>query len=500
MKYTTLAELQSIKAINKETLHRVVSDLNKGFNNGELSHDEFNARIRVFDTILEKSHQGKFLKMDNEPGKTVYVELTDEINKAIDTSKLVKRQVKITNQKTGRTYMATRYVKVDSNESEKTGLKTQHTLSDFGGDEVALLDAIASSNIPKSQKVRDLLEAGIYDKKTILLVSEAAPPQLYAELKKLDLLDQPKAHPTGGTGADMPEHDGEGFPPADLSNMSQKKVKQIMKRQRMRRREEAGISYKDFWSSYENTLEGVILDGYPKSLIAYGTGGLGKTFTLDQVKERLQVREYDEEIDPSPDQYDCVTIKGTTGLRDMWSIIVNNRDKLIVFDDADSMWGTGKEEHQNILKGMLDTSGDGTVRYGNAGKDPVTGEQLPKQIKFTGQVIFISNLERKDFPQPLISSRCGAIDLSMTKDETLDKLNDIKYLIKVKGKGDKEIEISPESRDAAYKFFLDHKQELDLGQINGRTFAQIAQIHNRFSRNGNEKGFLNAALIRMNLV
>jgi len=225
------------------------------------------------------------------------------------------------------------------------------------------------------------------------------------------------------------------------------------------------------------------------------------TYTLDTVMEQLQVRKFDSEINPTSEQYDAIVIKGGTGIRDMWQIICDNKDKLIVFDDCDSMWKGGDDNPaQNILKGMLDTSGDGSVRYGNAGKDQ-DGNQLPKQIKFTGQVVFISNLQREDFPQPLISSRCGAIDLTMTKDETLDKLNDIKGSIKVRGKNDVLVEISQESRNAAYEFFKKFKNQLDLGQINGRTFAQVAQIHNRLEKEGAEEDrFEKEAQIRMNLV
>lgn len=498
MNYTTLAEIQAIQLITPQVVHKVVSALNKSYNNDSISREKFVEQITAFDNLLEKGYQGKYLKMNTEPGKTTYVELTEEIQKAIDTSQLVKKQVKVTN-KYGKVYMATRYVKANSDESPETSHKPKITGKD---DEERILNIVTNPELKKSDKVRELIAMGVYDKKALMTLTGAAPAQAYNELKKEGLIGTPAPAATGGFGEAMPAHDGVESPilGGNPSEMSAKELKKFVARQRKSLREEKGIDYKAFWNAYESTLEGVILDGYPKSLIAYGTGGLGKTFTLDQVKERLQVREYDEEIDPSPDQYDSITIKGTTGLRDMWSIITKNRDKLIIFDDADSMWGTGKEEHQNILKGMLDTSGDGTVRYGNAGKDPMTGEQLPKQIKFTGQVIFISNLERKDFPQPLISSRCGAIDLSMTKDETMEKLNDIKYLIQLKGKGGKDIEIPTESRDAAFNFFKKYKSRLNIDTLNGRMFAQVAQIHSLFARRGNLEGFENEALIRTNLV
>ncbi len=499
MEYTTLQELQTLKNVSEKSINSVVSVLNKSFNSKKINEDVFNKALGLLDDIVEKAAPGKYLRIDT-PGQCKYFENTEEIQKAIDASKLTKKQIQVTN-KHGKTYTTTRYVKTGTDESEKTGLKTKHKIEDFEGNDVAALEAIVNGDGPKSEKVRDLLELGIYDRKALLSLSDANPAQVYTEVKKLGLigLTAPRAS-SGGTGEDMPDHDGNGFPPPGLSEMSDKKVHAILEKQRIKRREEEGATYKDFWQEYEDTLDGLINEGFPKSLIAYGTGGLGKTFTLDQVKERNEVREYDEEIDPDPDQYDAVTIKGTTGLRDMWSIITKNRDKMIIFDDADSMWGKGKEEQQNILKGMLDTSGDGTVRYGNAGKDPITGEQQPKQIKFKGTVVFISNLEETDFPQPLIASRCASIDLSMTKDETMDKLDEIKGYIKLFGKDDKEIEVPIESRNAAYEFFAEHQADLDIGRINGRTFAQVANLHRRATAEGKPETFNRRAMIRMKLI
>jgi 8-oxo-dGTP pyrophosphatase MutT (NUDIX family) len=417
----------------------------------------------------------------------------------IDLSKLVAKQVTVQG-KNGKIYTAIRWVDPDSGKSVAiSGSDTHdHEKTDEAGDANKIASIVHDSETSKSQKVRDLIGLGIYQSNILMTLADCAYAQVHTELKKHDIPKQPAVEVSGGTGEDMPDSDGKGI---DTSTLTGKKLDAALKEKRKERRSTSGLTYKDFWRSYGKTIEGVIVDGYPKSLIAYGTGGLGKTHDLTVAMEKLEVRVFDPEINPSKEQYDAVVISGGTGIRDMWQIICENRDKLIVFDDCDSMWKGGDDNPaQNILKGMLDTSGDGSVRYGNAGKDP-DGNQLPKQIRFTGQVIFISNLKRDAFPQPLIDSRCASIDLTMTKEETLEKLDDIKGFIKLRGKNEVLLDIPTESREAAYQFIYDHQDALDLGQVNGRTFAQVAQIHAVNTRlGGSKKEFEKEAMIRMNLV
>lgn len=422
--------------------------------------------------------------------------------KSFDHSHLVQKKVQVRG-KDGSVHYAIRYVNPETGQSQPHP-HASGNYSHIVDSDVAKIEAIISGGGTGIQKARDLADMGIYDKKVLLVLSGAHPPQISSVLKDMDVASvqsnpSSKPVPAEHTGENMPVSDGNGFPPPNLGDLSKNQLKRVLESQRSKLRSDAGLTYKDFWGSYERTLKGVIMDGYPKSLIAYGTGGLGKTYTLDKVMEANQVRVYDQEINPSSDQYDAVVIKGGTGIRDMWTIICKNRDKLIVFDDCDSMWDPSQESAQNILKGMLDTTGDGSVRYGQAGKDE-DGIQLPKQIKFTGQVIFVSNLKREAFPQPLISSRCGAIDLTMSKDETLDKLLEIKDHVKLRGKGGAELEIPTASRDAAYDFFQRHKNQLDIGQVNARLFAQVAQVHKMMSADNDLASFEKEAMIRTNLV
>jgi uncharacterized protein DUF6496 len=439
------------------------------------------------------------VKMDtgSTPGGKEYVEKAeviseDEFNKAIDLSKLVKKVVHV-RDKNGNMYMATRWVDPTSGKSIVTG-RESHT--EHGSE--SSIESLIHSDKPVTQKIHDLIGMGIYDNKSLITLSGGSYMDVYKITKGMLAKkgDQP-SEPTAPAEPGAPAQPAPVFPVTP--EVGSKKGEAVMQQARSVNRAKSGVTYKDFWRNYREVLTEIMTTGYPKSLIAYGTGGLGKTFDLAQTMRKLQIRVYDDEIAPDKDQYDAVVIKGSTGIRDMWNIIVKNRDKLIVFDDCDSMWSEGDENKQNILKGMLDTSGDGTVRYGQAGKDE-DGNNLPKQIRFTGQVIFISNLKRSEFPQPLIDSRCASVDLTMTKDETMDKLSEIKDKIELRGRNDVLIEVPQASRTAAYDFFERHKNQLNLGQINARTFAQVAQIHNLQTNQGTPENFENSAMIRMNLV
>lgn len=421
--------------------------------------------------------------------------------KSIDVTKLQKKEVQVRG-KNGQTFFAVRYVNPNSGQAEVTGHKSTETEQHKDNPEKQIDTIMNHPSKNKAEKIRDFISLGIYDKKTLMLLSGADYVQAHQAIAKVGVTNLPSTRGAKTEGASSdgntaePGKDG-GFPP---DGMSKKDGDKLLEQARLKRRKESGLTYHDYWNTYKSTLESVMVEGYPKSLIAYGTGGLGKSHDLAEVMKKNKIRVFDAEINPSSDQYDAAVVKGDAGKKSMWATICKNKDKIIIFDDCDTMWTSGDEGQQNVLKGMLDTTGDGVITYGQAGKDE-NNEQLPKTIKFTGQVIFISNLPRKDFPQPLIDSRCAAIDLTMTKDETMEKIGDIKHLIKHRGKNDVEIPVSKEAKDQAYDFFKEHKDHLGLGQINGRTFAQVSHIAHKHKEAKSTKGaFEKEAKIRMNLV
>jgi len=71
----------------------------------------------------------------------------------------------------------------------------------------------------------------------------------------------------------------------------------------------------------------------------------------------------------------------------------------------------------NLLKGALDSYGDRYISWNSDMRD----DDLDKTFKFTGQVIFITNVTLDRLDQA-VRSRAMCVDLSMTQDQKLDRM------------------------------------------------------------------------------
>lgn len=167
-----------------------------------------------------------------------------------------------------------------------------------------------------------------------------------------------------------------------------------------------------------------VIAGKMKSMIAYGSGGVGKTYTVTKELEKAGKKPFDEDkMLPGDKDYDYVKITGKSTPTAVWKELSQHNGKIIVFDDNDAV--LQNPDAINFFKGALDTSGDGTISYGTSKKlFDDEGNELPKRFKFTGRVIFISNLPPDKVPQPL-KSRGYNVDLTMNKDQTMERLKHI---------------------------------------------------------------------------
>ena len=271
---------------------------------------------------------------------------------------------------------------------------------------------------------------------------------------------------------------------------------------------EFDIDVDDMWDNYDFSMDMLIDEGSPKSMLVYGTGGVGKTFNLNKKLKAHNLRKKEdttpdgEEINMASEDYDYLVMKGAMSIKEMWKKIVENKDKLIVFDDCDSMWKGGDDNPaKNILKGMLDSTGDGEVEYSSTVVKDDDGNPLPKKIKFTGKVIFISNLKREAFPQPLVDSRCNALDLTMTMEQTVSKLNSIKNVIEPTNERGEPLDgIEQEDRDRSMEFINKFQKRMGVGAVNGRTLAKLMVISKRCRLAGEDDAkFLKRAIHLQNL-
>lgn len=242
---------------------------------------------------------------------------------------------------------------------------------------------------------------------------------------------------------------------------------------------------KERFEAFELYTQAVI-QGKSKSMIAYGTGGVGKTYTVTKQLEEAGKKPFDEDRNmPGDDKYDYVKITGKATPVAVYQALYEHNGKTIIFDDCDSV--LKDTTAINLFKGALDTSGDGTIAYGSSKKiKGEDGEELPQRFKFTGRVIFISNLSSDEMPQPL-KSRALKIDLTMDKKQTVDRIKEIATnkegkLQNLKFPGLDNYSDKEMSDVIAY---LDkHKEE--MGDLNVRTVGKVLAIRQMAKQAGKE--------------
>lgn len=153
-----------------------------------------------------------------------------------------------------------------------------------------------------------------------------------------------------------------------------------------------------------------------RAFILTGSGGLGKSYTVLQTLQKHDMSEQNR---------DYKLIKGYSTARALYETMWNFRDKLLVFDDCDSV--LEDRTSLNLLKGALDSTStaagaeglrvaSGRVSWGSA-----ANSDIPDSFDFTGQIIFISNKMLTDIPQPILS-RALFVDVTMTQAEKLARL------------------------------------------------------------------------------
>lgn len=426
--------------------------------------------------ILEKSHQG-----------------------------LVPKKVTIT-MKDGSTHQAIRWVSADSNLPKKIDHKKYPELTHPDYVDEFISDVINSDETKPIDKQRKLIGSGIYDKNTLDKLSGTTykDSQYYlkneAGLNHQDFL-----------GLDLDEQGRlvKGLPTSKSSDYSSKEVVdkltnpltgvsktihelqeedettafEMQKEMARKLLEELGIdepTVDDKWDNYETSLRSFIKRGLgSKSLMAYGTGGIGKTYTFMKIAEELELVEYDKERDLSPDEYDFVSITGKIGSNELQRNMFAHSQKMLVFDDCDSMWDD--PELINVLKGALDTSNPGKVQFkrGLPETSKGAGDDVPSSFRFTGKMVFITNLTKKKLNKlgaaPIVESRALSMDLSMSPEQTMDRIESILPGIKIKdGTGEAYQGLELSDKQLAFEVFKFVGLKIGrIEQLNTRVFSHI---------------------------
>lgn len=215
-----------------------------------------------------------------------------------------------------------------------------------------------------------------------------------------------------------------------------------------------------------------LVNGDISFAFAYGKGGVGKTYHADQVFEARKQIAYDEDANMSPNSkdYDYVVISGRGGMGEGIKAFHKHRDKLIVFDDYDSLIkpsSSGKSDMANILKAAFDSGKkDRRITHGM----DLTGDNddvVPKSFVFKGQALMITNLKKEEVPQPILDRTGGqTFDLSMDLGERLELIDKIYETDKILDSEGSKMNIPHEIRQQARDFISEHAYDKVVNDVN----------------------------------
>ena len=204
------------------------------------------------------------------------------------------------------------------------------------------------------------------------------------------------------------------------------------------------------------------------SAIISGPGGLGKTYSVVKALEAAGLKNITDLSDfqvgsliKTKTSYRIV--KGYSTAKGLFRTLQESNNCTIVFDDCDSI--LKDPVALNLLKGALDSFGDRYISWNSDMRD----DDLDKTFKFTGQIIFITNVTSDKLDQA-VKSRAMVVDLSMTRDEMLERMRTI-------SESDEFLpEVDIRSKHAALDFL---QQNMDsIVNLSLRTLIQTVKIAN----------------------
>lgn len=204
------------------------------------------------------------------------------------------------------------------------------------------------------------------------------------------------------------------------------------------------------------TYVDMVIKGTQPSLLVTGSPGVGKTYLITR-----QLK--DHGLKPGEDY---LHVKGRSTAVGMYITLYENNGKIIVFDDCDSIFGSA--DAVNVLKGALDSTEPREISWLSGRPIKATdGSNVPKQFRFTGRVIFISNLPQKKLDDA-IKSRSFVLEVALTPEDMLKKMR-------------KEIKnVSPEVplplREEALEFIEEVSKTAKNLELNMRTLVKAIKI------------------------
>ena len=209
----------------------------------------------------------------------------------------------------------------------------------------------------------------------------------------------------------------------------------------------------------------MVASGVQASAIITGEGGVGKTFTVTKTLEEMGYKNICALSESTFDSTDMhkyfIAVKGHSTAKGLYRTLFENRKGIVVFDDCDSV--LKDPISLNVLKSALDSYNRRTISWNADMRD----DDLPRSFNFEGGVIFISNIEQDKLAQS-IRSRSMMIDLSMTMDQKIDRME---FIVKT---NEFLPEYSKSIKKDAFDFIRDIKTQIK--EINLRTLITVCKI------------------------
>jgi hypothetical protein len=191
------------------------------------------------------------------------------------------------------------------------------------------------------------------------------------------------------------------------------------------------------------------------SLVVTGGPGNGKSHTIIKTIQEGGLIESEH----------YVVFKGYSTARGLYNTLYDHNGKLIVFDDCDSV--LEDKTSLNILKSALDSYDKRTISWmAKLGKS----DEYPNQFDFTGRIIFISNKDKGDMDEAILS-RSLSVDLSMTGDEKIQRMVHVLPGILP----DLDMKVKQDALD-----FL--RENKDNDSVNLRSLIMVSKIRKEFPR------------------